>query len=447
MKSNQILLKILLLSAALSGLAAPTRLLATDLMEAFALAAESDPEFRRVAAAKRAIMEQRPQAISQLLPSIQGRGTSYFNDQQIKLERDLVGRDGDVAFNSHGYSIDLTQPLFRVDRFLRLWQANSRISQAEAEYTSAQQDLMLRLAERYFTVLANLDNLSFARAEKKSLSRQLEQAQQRFDVGLTAITDVQEAQAGHDRAVAQEIAAENNVNNAREALREIIGAYPEALAVLGDAMPLIEPDPNDIETWTETALAQNLQVISAQYAVDATRTELKVQYAGHLPTLDAVARYGYDKSGGRFGSTQVKSDVVGLELNVPLFQGGFTTSRGREARARLDESLERLEFARRGAQRQTRESYLGVISGISQVAAFKQALLSSETALQATEAGFTVGTRTAVDVIDAERGRSEAKRDLARARYDYILSSLTLKQAAGTLTDADLQLINQWLTN
>lgn len=305
---------------------------------------------------------------------------------------------------------------------------------------------MVRLAERYFLVLANMDNLAFAEAEEKSLSRQLDQAKQRFDVGLTAITDVQEAQAGFDRAVAQKIAAANGVDNAREALREIIGIYLEAQAAITENMPFVPPDPADPDQWTDTALAQNLDIAAAMHAVESSRQEIKVQNTGHLPTLDAVASYGYDKTGGRFGATKIHSDAVGLELNVPLFQGGFVSSRAREARARLDVSLEQLEIARRNTQRKTREAYLGVISGISQVYAFKQALISSETALRATEAGFEVGTRTAVDVIAAERVLSQSKRDYARAKYEYIQNSLRLKQAAGTLSHEDLAQINQWLS-
>jgi len=418
---------------------------ATDLVEAFNLALQSDPEYRRVAAATRAVAEQRPQAISQLLPAVQATGNSYYNDQDISSAFIPVGEGGGVKFNSHGYSLNLSQPVFRLDRFFRLQQANSSIRQAEAEYAAAEQDLMVRLSQRYYFVLANHDNLAFAEAEEKSLSRQLDQAKQRFDVGLTAITDVQEAQAGYDRSVAQRIAAANGVDNAREGLREIIGVYLETQPALSEEMPFVEPDPADLDQWTNSALAQNLQIVAATAAVETARTEIKVQNSGHLPTLDAVARYGYDKTGGRFGATKIHSDVVGLELNVPLFQGGFVTSRSREAHARLDESLERLETSRRLAQRQTRESYLGVVSGISQVHAFKQALISSETALRATEAGFEVGTRTAVDVIAAERVLSEAKRDYARAKYEYIQNFLLLKQAAGTLSPEDIALLNQWL--
>lgn len=421
--------------------------LATNLVEAYRLAVESDPEYRRVAAAYRAVREQKPQAIAGLLPAAQATGSSFSNDQDISSAFIVGGEGENVEFNSHGWALNISQPLFRFDRFVQLQQAGAQIRQAAAEYAAAEQELMVRLSERYFLVLANLDNLEFARAEEKSLSRQLDQAKQRFEVGLTAITDVQEAQAGYDRAVAQKIAAENGVDNAREALREIIGVYLETQPPLSENMPFVRPDPEDLDQWTQTSLDQNLQVTAAVQAVEVARKEIRVQQSGHLPTLDGVARWGYDKSGGRFGATKLHSDAVGLELNVPLFQGGFVTSRSREARARLDESLERLEIARRSAQRQTRESYLGVISGISQVAAFKQALLSSETALRATEAGFEVGTRTAVDVIAAERVLSEAKRDYARAKYAYIQDTLRLKQAAGTLSDEDIAQINQWLAH
>ncbi len=437
---------LLLLVAFFGVLLLPAPAHATNLLEAFKLAVDSDPEYRRVAASKRAVLEKKPQAIAQMLPAVQASANTQYNEQDISSAFIPVGEGGGVNFNSHRYSINLSQPLFRFDRFVRLQQANSNIRQAEAEYAAAEQALMVRLSQRYFLVLANLDNLAFAEAEEKSLNRQLDQAKQRFDVGLVAITDVQEAQAGYDRAVAQKIAAANGVDNAREAMREVIGVYLESQAALSEAMPFVEPDPADLEQWTESTLAQNLDIAAATAAVDTARQEIKAQNSGHLPTLDAIASYGYDKTGGRFGSTKVHSDVVGLELNVPLFQGGFVSSRAREAHAHLDESLERLETSRRRAQRQTRESYLGVISGISQVHAFNQALVSSETALRATEAGFEVGTRTAVDVIAAERVLSQSKRDYAKAKYDYIQNSLLLKQAAGTLSDDDLAQINQWLT-
>lgn len=416
-----------------------------DLTQVYAMAVDSDPEFRRVAAAYRAVLEQRPQALSQLLPSVRLSANSTSNEQDISSGFIIGSAGRDLEFNSHGYSLDLAQPLFRRDRFIRFRQAGSRIQQAAAELMQAEQDLISRVAVRYFTVLGAMDSLEFAQAEKLSLGRQLEQARQRFEVGLIAITDVQEAQAGYDRAVAQEIAAENSVDNAREALREITGLYLESLTPLGSRMPLVEPEPNNVETWTETAAEQNVGVAAAIHAVDVAREEIKVQWAGHLPTLDLVARRGYDSSGGRFGGNQIHATGVGVELNVPLYQGGFVSSRTREAQQRLDERLEGLELARRAAYRETREAFRGVISGISQVQALNQALISAETALQATTAGFEVGTRTAVDVVAAERSTSQARRDHARAKYDYIANTLLLKRAAGTLSDQDLVLVNTWL--
>jgi outer membrane protein len=203
--------------------------------------------------------------------------------------------------------------------------------------------------------------------------------------------------------------------------------------------------PDDIEAWSATALEQNLSIIAAQHAVDSARAEVRAQFSGHLPNLDLVARYGYDKSGGRFGGTKVHADSVGLQLNVPLWQSGFVASRTREASHRVDESLQRLEFARRSANRDTRVAYLGVVSGISQVQAYKQALVSAETAMEATQAGFEVGTRTAVDVVTAERFVQQSRRDYARARYTYIVETVRLKRAAGILTEQDLTQINSWL--
>lgn len=417
----------------------------TDLVEIYGYALDSDPQYQQVAATKRAVLEQRPQALAQLLPSLSFSANAFTNEQEIDSIFNPIDQQGKVTFGSHGYSLDLTQPLFRGDRIIQYLQADNRIRQADAELIAAEQDLILRTTEAYFEVLAAYDNLGFAEAEKKSLSRQLDQAKQRFDVGLTAITDVQEAQAGHDRAFAAEIEARNNVDNAWEALREITGAYFSDLATLGDAMPLLSPQPEEIDAWTGAALEQNLNILAAQHAVDTARREIKRQQAGHLPTVDMVARHSLDETGGRFGSFESTTSSLGVELNVPIFQGGYVSSRVRETHERLDAEMQRLEQARRNAQRMTRQAYLGVISGISRVKALKQAVVSSETALLATEAGFDVGTRTAVDVVAAERATSQARRDYARARYDYLLDTLRLKQASGSLSPEDLHEVNRWL--
>ena len=418
---------------------------AADLLEIYGYALDSDPQYRQVAATQRAVLEQRPQALAQLLPTLTFSANAFTNEEDITSEFNPIDRPGKVSYDSHGYSLNLTQPLFSGDRIIGYLQADNLIKQADAELIAARQGLIVRTTGAYFEVLAAYDNLGFAEAEKKSLSRQLDQAKQRFEVGLSAITDVQEAQAGYDRAFAAEIAARNNVDNAREALREITGIYISDLALLGKTMPLLRPEPGEIETWTGAALEQNLNVLAARHAVDSARREVQKQRAGHLPSVDMVARHSLDSTGGRFGSYENTTSSIGVQVNVPLFQGGFVSSRVRETHERLNAELERLEQARRNAQRMTRQAYLGVISGISRVNALNQAVISSETALEATEAGFEVGTRTAVDVVAAEQATSQARRDYARARYDYLLDSLRLKQASGSLSMEDLSQVNRWL--
>jgi len=414
-----------------------------DLTEVYTLAETNDPIYRQVVFSYLATQESKPQARALLLPSANLSANTFDNDQTIKSAG--FGASGDANFNSHGYNFDVTQPIFRWDRYLSLKQTDSLIQQAEAEKLSAQQELIIRVSVAYFTVLAAMDNIEFTKAETKSLSRQLEQANQRFEVGLTAITDVHEAQAGFDRATADDILAENLLDNARENLREITGEYITELASLGISMPLVSPEPNDINQWSKTAESQNMNIIAAKHNMENSRQEINIQNAGHLPTLDLVADHGYNVSGGRFGDTKIRSTGIGLELNVPIYQGGLISSKSKEARHLYDQSRQRLEQAFRAAQRKTRQAYLGVISGISRVSALKQALVSSETALKATEIGFEVGTRTAVDVVASERTTLDAKRQHARARYDYLLDSLRLKQAAGTLGPDDLKQISAWL--
>ena len=416
---------------------------AADLVEVYQMAEASDPVYRQSVAAYEATLEAKPQARALLLPTVSLSANTVTNDQNISTATGTS--PGEVSFNSHGYSLDISQPVFRYDRYLSLQQADLQIQQAQAELDASLQDLIIRVAERYFEALAAVDNLNFVRAEKTSLGRQLEQAKQRFEVGLIAITDVHEAQAGYDQSVANEILAENLIDNTHEGLREVTGNYITDLASLGDTMPLVTPQPDVIEEWTQVSQQQNLQVIAAKSQLENARQEIKIQQSGHLPTLDIVANKGYSSSGGRFGGAQIHSTAIGLELNVPLFEGGLVNSRTREAHSLYNQVFQQLEEAYRAAQRQTREAYLGVISGISQVKALTQSVISSESALEATQAGFEVGTRTTVDVVASQRALLQSKRDYARARYDYILNTLRLKQAAGTLTPEDLHKINSWL--
>ena len=419
--------------------------LSADLASIYFLAEKNDPTYQQEISKHRAVTESRPQALAKLLPSLNLSGNTKRNAQDITTSGSSVGADGEIDFNSHGYSLSITQPLFRRDDFIALAQADSQIKESEAKLAKAQQNLIIKVSKSYFNVLKSLDNFEFAKTEVTSLKRQLDQANQKFEVGLSAITDVQEAKAGYDLAVAQEIQAINKIDNAKEEVRELTGEYIDQFSVLGKDILLVKPNPEVIDSWTELAIKQNLDIAAANFALESARKEIKKQSAGHLPTVDIVASHGYDSTGGRFGSTRTDRSAIGLELNIPIYSGGLVNSKTREAHEKYNQSMHYLEKARRSAQRETREAYLGVISGISQVAALKQAVISSETALLATESGFEVGTRTAVDVVASQRATSKALRDYSNAKYDYILNTLKLKRSAGTLSPDDLNLINAWL--
>ncbi|MGE0384556.1 MAG: TolC family outer membrane protein [Gammaproteobacteria bacterium] len=432
----------LLLAAALQAARAE------NLLDIANLAATRDPQFRSIEASYQAVKEQRVQARANLmLPRVEAGMHTEYNDQDItsSFSFGTLGNSDSASFNSRGWSINLRQPVYHYDRWIELKQADSRIVQADLSVSAARQDVMIRASERYFEVLAAQDDLEFARAEKTALARQLEQAQQRFEVGLIAITDVQEAQAGYDAAVAQEILAQNSLDNAFDALSELTGQAHNAVTPLGEAMPLATPEPAVLEQWTETALKQNLKLRQAIAAADTAEQEITRQRAGHHPSLDVVGSRGDQRTGGRFGQTDTDAAVIGLELTVPIYAGGQIVSRTREAEHRHRAALEDLERERRAAERTTRTAYLGIISGVSRVKALAQAVVSAQTAVTATAAGFEVGTRTSVDVVTAERELFRSKRDYARARYDYILNTLRLKQAAGTLATQDVATVNSWL--
>ena len=419
----------------------------SNLLTILEAAEQMDPEYREAQAAALSIAEGVPQARAELwLPKLSfSAGTSRLR-QDLELASQF-GTGGQISFTTENFRINLSQPIYHHDRFIALKQADKRVQQAQLEVLVARQELMVRVSERYFEVLAARDNLAFARAERESLLSQLEQAQQRFDVGLIAITDVQEAQAGYDRATASEITARNEVENAHEGLREVTETYHIDLSPLGEAMPLVVPEPQDIEAWANTSLQNNIALSAATVESEIAQQEIRRQHAQHFPTLDVTGSHGWNKQGGRFGSTSVTQGDIGIEFNMPIFEGWSTVSRTRQAEHDHRASVERLEQTKRAIYRQTREAYLGVISQISSVKALKQAVLSSRTALESTQAGFEVGTRTAIDVVGVERGLSEAKRDYARARYDYILETLRLKQAAGSLQPDDIAIANSWLTD
>jgi outer membrane protein len=422
-----------------------------DLMKIYGLAVINDPSIRSSAAVNRAAQESPNIARADLLPVITGDLNSIYNITETKTQSATLLPNAGARtnkFNSHNYNIRLTQPIYRKDRWIALDQSRIEVDQADATFAFERQALMLRAAQLYFDILRADDTLTFSLAERDAFGQQLEQSQQRFEVGLIAITDVEEAKAGFDLARAQVIQAEDALDNAREALREITGEYHNAVATLGTSMPLEMPEPNDIDKWTEVALTRNLQLTGQRYAAGRSRLEIQRLEAGHLPTLDLVGLHGRAVASGN-SSSRSRSDVInntiGFQLNVPIYSGGSTVARSRQSRHLYQRDIDEVERVRRSVQRQTRDSFLGVRSGISRVNALAQAVKSNEAAANAIEAGFQVGTRTTVDVLNAARDLFRAKRDFAESRYLYVLDILTLKQAAGTLEEDDLRLVDSWL--
>ncbi len=413
-----------------------------DLLEVYDLALQNDPTLKQALANQNAIGVNKYQSIASMLPTITGRGESNFN--RLKNKKASFQGEGIQEFYEHRYTIDLNQPVFHWDLWVQLSQADNQIAQAEAEYLAEQQNLITRATEAYFNILAAQDNLAFTVAEKNAIARQLEQAEQRFEVGLIAITDVHEAQAGYDQVRSDEITAINEVDNAKEALREIISETDASLATLGTKMPLVKPNPADIESWSTNAETQNLTIISAFNEAEVARKNIELQRSGHYPQLDIVASHSESDNNSSFG-LRGDQQQVGLQLNVPIFEGGGVYFRTRKATQEHIQAKEKLIATKREVDRQVRDAYRGVISSISRVEALKAAVISGESALEATEAGFDVGTRTMVDVLTATRNLTQARSNHSQARYDYLINGIKLKQSASNLSLEDLQAINSFL--
>ena len=306
----------------------------------------------------------------------------------------------------------------------------------------------MRVAQAYYKVLAAQDNLKFATAEKASIARQLEQNQQRFNVGLIAITDVKESQAQYDLSVAQWITAENTLANTRESLRSLLGVEADELLPLADDIPLQIPQPENIDEWVKTAQQNNLALKAAEFSLDVAQKQVGIQRAGHYPSLSLIAsRNDATTDGLNSGDTEQTNDTITLNLNVPIYSGGLTNAKTREAAALKERARVLRDQARRDTEQLSRTSYLGVTASIARVTAFKQALVSTQAAYEATNAGYEVGTRTAIDVLVALREQYRAERDYAQSRYDYIINFLQLKQSAGMLARDDVVLVNQWLVH
>lgn len=450
---------------------------AENLLDVYRLALMYDPILREAEATYLARRQVMPMARSVLLPSISlslGGSTGFQEDPNRPTNFASGQPDPDILSteferDSSNWSIRLNQPLFNWGGYVGLKQAEKGLVQAETDLALTRQELLVRVATSYFQVLAAEDTLVSETTAREAIGRQLEQAQRRFEVGLIAITDVQEAQAGYDQAIAAEIGAQQVVATAREFLREIIGEYIMELAPPMEEIPLMRPDPDNAEDWVQTAMDQNLALISSRIASDIALDSVAIQRSVRYPTLSLSGNLGQSGSSTtrinnlvanppcldqaifrcppeETGSeSEAQSYGLSLSFSIPIYSGGVNGARIQQAVYQHRATLEALERVARATERATRDAYLSVISEIARVQALRQAVQSSATALQATEAGFEVGTRTTVDVLVSQNTLRRAQTSYARSRYDYILNVLLLKQAAGSLTIEDLEEVSSWL--
>ena len=415
---------------------------AQDLLETYQLALQNDPDYKVSDINKLSTAEIKSQSIAQMLPNVSANASTLAN--RINNQKASYLGSGMQDYWDHSFSINLKQPIFNLGHWIQLDQSDNKIAQAEADFQAKQQALIRKTSEAYFNILAAQDNLEFTIAERKAIEKELEQAKQRFEVGMIAITDVYEAQAGYDSALASEIEALNKVDNSKEALREILGNNLAELNKLQKNIPLNKPVPENLDEWTDSAQGNNFSVISQLNQAEFIRKTISLQQSKHLPTVDLIAKYYIQDNGNKFGF-RGDNENIGLQLNLPLFESGATASRVRQAEYDYEAAKQELIKVKRSITRNVKDAFRGVVSNVSRIKALDATAQSAEKAVEAAEAGFEVGTRTMVDVLTEQRSLFKARSDYARSRYDYLINGIKLKEAAGSLSEADLQQINQYL--
>ena len=411
-------------------LASPIR--GENLSDIYELALKNDPLLRAAEATYRAGKENKAQGIAGLLPTLSIGGSTNWNEYRI--EDNLVDQ-----YNSNAYFSTINQPLFRVDKWFQFKRGSALSESAAAEFAYQQQETMIRVASAYFNVLNSIDSLNAAKAEEKAIGRQKDLAKKRFDVGLAAITEVQETQAAYDLTVVSRIGREAQLDAAQENLTSIVGRDVTLLSPL--------EDPLDRESWVKLGLKNNYQLKSAKLQRDAAQSTARASASNHLPQIDLVGRVSKSTSKqGKFGGF-IQNPLFGIEqdtrqysiqFNLPLYAGGAISSARRQAYANYDRSKEQAVFTERSTIRDVRSNHFGVQTQVANVTARRQALASAESALKATEVGYEVGTRNTVDLLDSQKRLFQAQRDYASSRYEYIISMLRLKASVGSLNPKDL---------
>ncbi len=421
---------------------------AEDLVEVYREAQRYDAVFAAARHTLEAGRERLPQGRALLLPTLNLSGSATRNRTEVDSRDPAIAPSFTRYPEQAGYTLSFNQPLFRLQNWLQYRQADHLVRQAEATFGQAYQDLIVRTAQAYFDVLGAQDTLALVRAQKEATAEQLAQAKRNFEVGTATITDTHEAQARFDLINAQEIAAQNDLESKRYALQLLTGREPAALRPLRADIRLTPPNPPEMQAWVDLAEKHAYPVQIAESAAEVAALEARRSTAAHLPTLDFVATHGQTGASATSESSvgrDTTQTVIGLQLAMPLFQGGGLTSRDRETAALSLRSKEDLENARRNAALTTRQYYLAVSNGIVQVAALEQALVSSQSALESNKLGYDVGVRINIDVLNAQQQVFQTRRDLALARYNTITNNLRLKAAAGALREEDLEEVNRAL--
>jgi outer membrane protein len=419
---------------------------AKDLMTVYELALDRDPTLKQALAQRNAVRQNRPLAISQLLPSVNASAISSSVDNIILSNTEFDVVDAGII-RSYGYSLNAQQPLIDLSKWFTLSEADFTVTSADAAYVASEQSLILRVAQSYFEVLNAEDDLTFTQAEKNSIQQQLRQTEEKFNVGLVAITDLNDFRARFDESVANELTAQNALDDAKERLKIIIGQTSTDLSPLKPELPLKPPSPSDMERWVEFAQINNPVLTASEATMNAKKNTVKVERSQHLPSVFATGSFGEGETGlwlSPEGNTDSGwSFAVNAQMN--LFAGGGIEAAVRKAQYNYEDSREAYEETRRTTISNARIAYRGVLTAMGQVQAFNQAVISAQSAFDANQASFEVGVKTSIDVLDSLSRLYNQQRNLAASRYSYILEMLRLKQAAGTLNMEDVRMVNQWL--
>ncbi len=402
------------------------------LEDVYQKALSNDAQLKIAEATYRANKEALPQARAGLLPSINATANTSYTDADT------------ASFNNHGYTVSLVQPVFSAARWFTYQQGETLDEQAQLRFDLAQQNLILQSIDTYLNVLRAKSNLETAESQERAIKRRLDQVNAQFEVGLIAITDVHEAQASYDNARVSLIEAEGALDNSYEAIERLTGESITQTDLLSPEYPIQELAPADPESWLTKALTDNIGLQLVKADIEVARKNAQIAKSGHLPTIDLSATHDKDK-GTLSSNDWNESNVVGLTLSLPIFQGGATSSRTRQAYAQMDASMQTYEDTERGVKQSTRSLFRNIKTNVLSVFARQQSIISSQAALDATSEGFSVGTRNVVDVLAAEQALYAAKRDYANARFDYVLNLFTFKQQIGTLSPEDLTGLDNWL--